>query len=291
MSHERTGFGDRLFVGMQYLLPQHLLTRGVHVLARVRARPVKDLAIRAFLAHYPINLAEAENPDPRAYESFNAFFTRALKPGARPVDPAPEAIVSPVDGAVMQAGPIDRDTLVQAKGLQYSAAALLGDDDRLAAEFAGGDFATIYLAPYDYHRIHMPFAGTLRLARFVPGDLFSVNAVTAASVPGLFARNERIACVFDTPAGPLAVVLVGALFVGSMGLSWTGDIVARPGRGMFDIDSGGRQVVLGKAAELGRVNMGSTVILLFPRGFARPGERLAPGTSVRMGERIAVLAR
>lgn len=291
MSREPTRLGERLFVGMQYLLPQHLLTRGVHALARVRARPVKDLAIRTFLAHYPINLAEAEHPDPHAYESFNAFFTRALRPGARTVDPAPEAIVSPVDGAVMQSGRIDRDTLLQAKGLQYSAAALLGDDERLASEFEGGDFATIYLAPYDYHRIHMPFAGTLRLARFVPGDLFSVNAVTAASVPGLFARNERIACVFDTTAGPLAVVLVGALFVGSMGLSWAGDIMARPGRRMFDIDSGGRQVVLGKAAELGRFNMGSTVILLFPRGFARPGEGLTPGTSVRMGQRIAVLSR
>ena len=137
----------------------------------------------------------------------------------------------------------------------------------------------------------MPFAGTLRLARFVPGDLFSVNAVTAASVPGLFARNERIACVFDTVAGPMAVVLVGALFVGSMGLSWAGDIVARPGRSMFDIGSGGGPVMLDKAAELGRFNMGSTVILLFPRGFARLGEGLVPGRSVRMGERIAVLSR
>lgn len=291
MSHDRRGPGDRLFVGMQYLLPQHLLTRGMHALARVRARPVKDLAIRAFLARYPINLSEAEHADPRAFESFNAFFTRALKPGARRVDPAPEAVVSPVDGAVMQSGRIDRDTLLQAKGLQYSAAALLGDDAALAREFEGGDFATIYLAPYDYHRIHMPFAGTLRLARFVPGDLFSVNAVTAASVPGLFARNERIACVFDTVAGPMAVVLVGALFVGSMGLSWAGDIVARPGRSMFDIDSGGGPVVLDKAAELGRFNMGSTVILLFPRGFARLGEGLVPGRSVRMGERIAVLSR
>jgi phosphatidylserine decarboxylase len=191
----------------------------------------------------------------------------------------------------MQTGRIDRDTLLQAKGLQYSATALLGDDAALAREFEGGDFATIYLAPYDYHRIHMPCAGTLRLARFVPGDLFSVNAVTAASVPGLFARNERIACVFDTAAGPLAVVLVGALFVGSMGLSWAGDVVARPGRRMFDIDAGGSPVVLDKAAELGRFNMGSTVILLFPRGFARLGEGLVPGTSVRMGERIAVLSR
>jgi len=291
MNEERTGPGDRLFVGLQYLLPQHLLSRGMNALARVRARPVKDLAIRAFLAHYPINLAEAEHADPTAYESFNAFFTRALKPGARTADPAPEAVVSPVDGLVSQAGPLERDMLLQAKGIQYSAAALLGGDDTLARRFEGGHFATIYLAPYHYHRIHMPLAGTLARARFVPGDLFSVNAATAAAVPGLFARNERIACIFETAAGPMAVVMVGALFVGSMSLSWTGEVLARPGRKAYDIGSGGSPVTLDKAAELGRFNMGSTVILMFPRGAVRPDAGLTPGRAVRMGERIAVLSR
>ena len=291
MSSGRPGIGERLFVGMQYLLPQHLLSRGMNALARVRVGPVKNLSIKAFLAHYPVNMAEAEHADPAAYESFNAFFTRALRPGARAVDPAPEAIVSPVDGTVSQAGPLEGDMLLQAKGIHYPAAGLLGGDDALAREFVGGEFATIYLAPYNYHRIHMPLAGTLRHARFMPGDLFSVNAVTAASVPGLFARNERIACVFDTAVGPVAVVLVGALFVGSMSLAWTGEVRARPGRRVHGIESGGKTVVLGKADELGRFNMGSTVILLFPPGAVRLQAGLEPGTVVRMGERIATRVR
>ncbi len=233
-----TRLADRLFVGMQHLLPQHLLSNAMRAFARVRARPVKNIAIRSFLRLYPINLAEAEHPDPAHYESFNAFFTRALRPGARPVDPDPAAIVSPVDGTVSQAGVIERDMLLQAKGIRYSLADLLGGDDELAQRFQDGIFATIYLAPYDYHRIHMPMSGTLTRARFVPGDLFSVNAVTASQVPGLFARNERVVCVFDTAAGPMAVVLVGALFVGSMSLSWLGEVRASPGRRVRDLDGG-----------------------------------------------------
>lgn len=280
---------DRLFVGMQHLLPQHLLSRGMRAFARVRARPVKNLAIRAFLGMYPINLAEAEHTDPTRYESFNAFFTRALKPGARPVDASHGAVVSPVDGTVSQAGPIERDMLLQAKGIHYSVADLLGGDTALAARFDDGAFATIYLAPYNYHRIHMPLPGTLTHARFVPGDLYSVNRATAAQVPGLFARNERIACVFDTEAGPMAVVLVGALFVGSMSLAWTGEVTAAAGRRVYDLDTGNPPVTLEKGAELGRFNMGSTVVLLWPRGAVRLEERLAPGAALRMGERIARL--
>lgn len=281
---------DRLFVGMQYLLPQHLLSRAMRAFARVRARPVRNLAIRSFMRLYPINLAEAEHPDPGHYESFNAFFTRALRPGARPLDPSPAAVVSPVDGAVSQAGTIERDMLLQAKGLRYSVADLLGGDPVTASRFHGGAFATIYLAPYDYHRIHMPQTGTLTRARFVPGDLFSVNAVTAAQVPGLFARNERVVCLFDTAAGPLAVVLVGALFVGSMSLSWLGDVGAAPGRRVHDLGTGSPPVTLDKGAELGRFNMGSTVILLWPPGAVQLESRLTPGAGVRMGERIALLS-
>jgi phosphatidylserine decarboxylase len=275
---------------MQYLLPQHLLSRGMHALARVRARPLKDLTIRTFLRLYAIDLAEAEHSDPAAYGSFNEFFTRALRPGARPVDPATDAVVSPVDGTVSQAGAIERDLLLQAKGIHYPVGALLDAEPALANRFEGGTFATLYLAPFNYHRIHMPLAGTLARARFVPGDLFSVNAATAASVAGLFARNERIACRFDTVAGPMAVVLVGALFVGSMGLSWAGDVVARPGRRAFDIGPAGEAIALDKGAELGRFNMGSTVILLFPRGAVRLEPGLVPGSAVRMGERIATLS-
>ena len=285
------GLADRLFVGMQYLLPQHLLSRAMRAFARIRARPVKNLAIRSFLRLYTINLAEAEHADPAHYESFNAFFTRALKPGARTVDPDPAAVVSPVDGTVSQAGPIERDMLLQAKGIRYSAADLLGGDEQLAARFEGGTFATLYLAPYDYHRIHMPLSGTLTRARFVPGDLFSVNAVTASQVPGLFARNERVVCLFDTAAGPMAVVLVGALFVGSMSLSWLGDVGAEPGRRVHELGGGdGPLVALDKGAELGRFNMGSTVVLLWPRGSVRLDGHLVAGSGVRMGGRIALLS-
>lgn len=291
MTQASGSLADRLFVGMQYLLPQHLLSAGMHALARVRVRPVKNLAIRTFLQHYPVDMNEAERPDPESYESFNDFFTRALRPGARTVDAAADAVVSPVDGTVSQAGRIERDMLLQAKGIHYPVTDLLGGDAELAARFEGGDFATIYLAPYNYHRIHMPLAGTLTHARFVPGDLFSVNAVTASAVPGLFARNERIACVFDTVAGPVAVVLVGALFVGSMSLVWSGEVKPPPGRRLVDLAASGPLVALEKAAELGRFNMGSTVILLFPRGAVGLETGLTPGSTLRMGERIATLAR
>jgi phosphatidylserine decarboxylase len=281
--------GDRLFVGMQHLLPQHALSRGVHALARLRVGPLKDLFIGTFLRHYPVNMAEAERSDPKAYASFNDFFTRALKPGARTVDPTPEAVACPVDGAVSQAGRIAGDRLLQAKGIDYTAAALLGGDEALAREFEGGAFATIYLAPFNYHRIHMPLAGTLRRARYVGGDLFSVNATTAAGVPGLFARNERIACVFDTAAGPMAVVLVGALFVGSMSLSFAGEVTAERTRTLRDLPVTDPIVALEKGAELGRFNMGSTVIVMFARDRVHLEPGLLPGSAVRFGQRLATV--
>ena len=286
MSTTPNATGDRLFVGLQHLLPQHVLSRAVHAIARVRAKPIKNLLIRAFLRSYAVNLSEAQHSDPDAYESFNAFFTRALKPGARTVDVATEAVACPVDGAVSQAGRLERDMLLQAKGLQYTAGALL-DDEPMAREFDGGSFTTLYLAPHNYHRIHMPLAGTLRFARYVPGDLFSVNASTAAGVPNLYARNERIALVFDTVAGPMAVVLVGALFVGSMSLAWAGEVTAERPQRPCALPVNDPIVALARGAELGRFNMGSTVILMFPAGRIRFSEGLLPGAPVRMGERIA----
>jgi phosphatidylserine decarboxylase len=286
-----SGTGDRLFVGMQHLLPQHALSRGMHALARVQARPVKNLIIRTFLRFYAVNMAEAEHSDPTAYASFNAFFTRALRPGARTIDPAADAVACPVDGAVSQAGDIRGDRLLQAKGIDYTAAALLGGDEALAREFEGGSFATIYLAPFNYHRIHMPLAGTLRRARYVGGELFSVNATTAAGVPGLFVRNERIACVFDTPAGPMAVVLVGALFVGSMSLSFAGEVTAERTRTLRDLPVTDPIVALDKGSELGRFNMGSTVIVMFARGRVRLEPGLSPASAVRLGQRLATVLR
>jgi phosphatidylserine decarboxylase len=282
-------FGQRAFIGLQYLLPQHLLSRLVGWIAGSRIGFIRGALIRMFMNRYPVDLAEAARPDPGAYASFNDFFTRRLRAGARPFDPDPRAAICPADGVLSQAGAIAGDTLVQAKGIDYSAGALLGGDAALATEFAGGAFATVYLAPHNYHRVHMPLAGTLRLARFVPGDLFSVNAATAASVPGLFARNERVACVFDTAAGPMAVVFVGALFVGSMSLAWMDRIRAEGGRRVRDLPAHDPVVALDRGAELGWFNMGSTVVLLFgPRGPALV-QGLAPGRALRVGERMALL--
>ena len=280
--------GDRAFIGMQYLLPQHLLSRIVGGIAGSRIGFVRAALIRAFLSRYPVDLAEAAQPEPDRYSSFNDFFTRRLRAGARRFDAEAAAALCPADGMVSQSGRITGDTLLQAKGIGYSAAALLGGDAALAGEFADGDFVTIYLAPHNYHRVHMPLAGTLRLARFVPGDLFSVNATTADSVPGLFARNERIACVFDTPAGPLAVVLVGALFVGSMSLAWAGQIRGDGPRKPRDLPCRDPLVALDRGAELGWFNMGSTVVVLFaPQGPALAGA-ISAGRAVRVGEPIGL---
>jgi phosphatidylserine decarboxylase len=252
----------------------------------VQFGPFKDLLIAGFLKLYDVDMAEAENANPFAYPSFNAFFTRALRPGARPVDPAADAIVSPVDGALSQCGPLDGQALLQAKGMTYTATELLGGDSTLAAEFEGGTFATIYLAPFNYHRIHMPIDGTLRAALYAPGDLYSVNAVTAACVPGLFARNERIACIFDTPAGPVALVLVGALFVGSMSLDWAGEVTLQRPAATSALALPAPPPALARGDEMGRFNMGSTVVLLFPAGRARLLPGLQSGRKLRMGERI-----
>jgi phosphatidylserine decarboxylase len=279
---------DRAFIGLQYLLPQHFLSQLVWSLARARIGWLKRALIRGFLRHYPVDLSEAERGNPSSYGSFNDFFTRKLRQGARPIDPEPGSVSCPVDGYVSQAGRLAGDGMLQAKGISYSASALLGGDPTLATQFAGGAFVTLYLAPHNYHRIHMPLTGTLRLARYVPGDLFSVNATTADALPGLFVRNERIACVFDTTAGPMAVVLVGALFVGSMSLSWAGEIRGERPRVIRDLPV--RPVsTLDKGAELGWFNMGSTVILMFAAAGPTLVPGLAPGLPVRMGERIATL--
>ncbi len=280
--------GERAFIGLQYLLPQHLLSWLAGILAESRIGFVRSTLIRMFLDRYPVDLAEAARTGPGDYVSFNDFFTRRLRAGVRSPDADPGAATCPADGVVSQAGRIAGDTLLQAKGIDYSAAALLGGDAAVAAEFAGGDFATVYLAPHNYHRVHAPLAGTLRLARFIPGDLFSVNAATAASVPGLFSRNERIACVFDTAAGPMAVVLVGALFVGSMSLAWAGKIEAVRWRMPRDLPIRDPIIAFDRGAELGWFNMGSTVVVLFsPRGPALV-EGISPGRAVRVGERLAM---
>lgn len=287
------GVGARLFVALQYLLPQHALSRLVHTLARVRVRWIKNGLIAAFIRGFSPDLSDAAEQDPAAYPTFNAFFTRSLAAGARPIAPAEEAVVSPVDGTVSECGALHGDRLMQAKDHDYSLAALLAGREPLVQRFAGGQFATIYLAPWNYHRIHMPLAGTLTEAWYVPGRLFSVNRTTAAHVAGLFARNERVVCAFDG-AVPFAVVLVGALNVGSMETVWHGEVTPRRPRRLANLpievhtpDRAPR--TLAKGAEMGRFNMGSTVILLLPPGGARWEGSLAVGRPLRVGERIGSL--
>ena len=280
-------WGSRLFVWFQYLLPQHGLSRLVRAATRVRVAWFKNWTIRGFLRLYSVDMSEASQCDPFAYGSFNEFFTRALKHGVRPLVSDADAIASPVDGCVSEAGTIDRDQLLQAKGRRYGLTELLAAQP-WASRFEGGTFATIYLAPFNYHRVHMPLHGTLRDTVYVPGRLFSVNAATARLVPGLFARNERVLTLFESGAGYFALVLVGALNVGSMATVWAGDITPAARRVITRIP--GPPMTLEKGAELGRFNMGSTVILLFEPNRARWHPQVHAGSVVRLGQSLGIVS-
>jgi phosphatidylserine decarboxylase len=277
------GVRGRLFVWLQYALPQHALSRLTWVCSRVRIPWFKNLLTRGFLRLFSVDMGEAAEPDPYRYGSFNEFFTRALRPDARPIDGDPATIASPVDGTVSECGTIEDDRLLQAKGREYSLEDLLAAQP-WARTFAGGAFATIYLAPFNYHRIHMAVRGTLLETVYVPGRLFSVNAITARSVPRLFARNERVLTLFDTDFGRFALVLVGALNVGSIATVWAGDIAPAARRHTTRIP--GPAVTLAKGAELGRFNLGSTVILLFEPQRARWHPLLRAGSVVQLGQAI-----
>jgi len=276
---------ERLAVALQYALPKRLLTQLAGKLAGLEGGKVTTAVIRWFAKRYGVNMAEAANPDPASYASFNEFFTRPLREGVRPI--AEADFVCPVDGAISQFGPIEFDQVFQAKGHFYSTTALVGGDRALAARFENGDFATIYLSPRDYHRIHMPCAGRLVQMIYVPGELFSVNPATARGVPGLFARNERVVCVFEGEFGPFVMVLVGATIVGSMATVWHGVVnpPRRPDIAKRSYAEG--EVVLDKGAEMGRFLLGSTVVMLFPKDALRFGSDWAPGGPVRMGEPMA----
>jgi phosphatidylserine decarboxylase len=276
----------RLFVWLQYLLPQHTLSRLVLRATRIRATGFKNWLIKGFLQLYSVDMDDAVQTDPLSFGSFNEFFTRALRPEKRPFAPQPNAILCPVDGTVSEAGRIDADSLLQAKGQRYSLSGLLAAQP-WAGHFEGGSFATIYLAPFNYHRIHIPLEGRLQNTVFVPGRLFSVNSITAQYVPRLFARNERVLTHFDSAHGEFALVLVGALNVGSIATVWAGDIAPAPRREISVLPP--QAVVLERGAELGRFNMGSTVILLFQAGRAQWLPEVKAGLNVRLGQCLGTL--
>jgi phosphatidylserine decarboxylase len=273
---------DRLAVLPQYLIPKQALTALAGKLASKEAGSLTTSVIRWFVGRYNVNMAEAANPDIASYKSFNEFFTRPLKEGARPQ--AAADFISPVDGAISQFGAIERDQIFQAKGHSYSTTALVGSDRELARQFENGSFATLYLSPRDYHRIHMPCDGKLTRMIYVPGELFSVNPTTARGVPGLFARNERVVCVFESEFGPFVLTLVGATIVGSMATVWHGMVnPPRPGvvrEWRYDEQN----IVLKKCDEMGRFLLGSTVVMLFPKGALAFNPDWAPTGAVRMGQ-------
>ena len=276
---------ERLAVLLQYLLPKQALTALAGRVAGWRGGAVTTALIGWFVRRYRVNMAEAARPELASYASFNEFFTRELQAGVRPL--AAAALVCPVDGAISQFGRIAGQQIFQAKGHHFSSTALLGGDAALAAQFDDGHFATLYLSPRDYHRIHMPCDGVLQRMMYVPGALFSVNPATARGVPGLFARNERVVCVFQGAAGPFVLVLVGATIVGSMATVWHGVVnPPRSGR-LADIRYGRQGVSLCQGAEMGRFLLGSTVVMLFPKGALQFNPAWQPGAPVRLGEAMA----
>lgn len=283
---------DDLFVFSQHIAPQHLISKGAGKLAECRVDAIKNKFISWFIKQYDVDMSEAAIEDPSAYEHFNDFFTRALKPGARTIDQADNSIVSPVDGAISQIGNIRNGRVFQAKGQSFDVCELLGGNQALANEFSGGKFSTIYLSPKDYHRIHMPLAGTLREMNYIPGKLFSVNPVTTSKVPRLFARNERVAAIFDTPAGPVAMVLVGAMIVASIETTWGGlagprsGALKRPAVLNYSYQDQDEAISLAKGDEMGRFKLGSTVVMLYPKDSVEFEADLSAESVVRMGQRF-----
>ncbi|MEC7310125.1 archaetidylserine decarboxylase [Vibrio crassostreae] len=284
---------DKIKVGLQYWIPQHGLTRLVGKLASAKAGGLTTAIINWFIKQYKVNMDEALHSDPKHFKTFNEFFVRELKDGMRPIAEGESVIVHPADARVSQFGPITDGQLIQAKGHDYSARELLGGDAALADEFKDGEFATLYLSPSDYHRVHMPCNGTLRQMIYVPGDLFSVNPLTAENVPNLFARNERVVCIFDTEFGPMAQVLVGATIVGSIEQVWAGTITPPRGNSVYKWDypaQGNNAIILKKGEEMGRFKLGSTVINLFAKGAIKFDDTMQNGEKTVLGTPFAHIA-
>jgi len=279
---------DKIVTFPQYLIPQHALSVLMHHLTRSEIKWFKNSFIRFITTKYKVNINEAAQTDLTFFISFNAFFTRQLRSGVRPLAEGEKILTSPVDGVISQIGKIHNNQIVQAKGREYSVLELLGGDENLAKQFEQGQFATIYLSPRDYHRIHMPLAGKLQKMTYIPGKLFSVNPRTARTVPRLFARNERVVTVFETAQGPIVMVLVGAIFVGSMETVWSGMITPPYGKNIQHWTYEGEQAIsLQKGEEMGRFNMGSTVVLLLPKGMMAFKSELEAQTAVQMGQSMS----
>ncbi len=278
-----------LFILLQHLLPQHLLSRLAGRLADSRIPWLKNSLIRLFIRRYSVNMNEAQSASADDYPSFNEFFTRALKSGSRPLQTAPDAILCPADGQISAIGSITAGRLLQAKGRDFSLTALLGGDTGKSAVYHDGSFATVYLSPRDYHRVHMPLTGTLREMIHVPGKLFSVNQTTSEGIADLFARNERVICHFDTAHGPMALILVGAMIVASIETVWAGRVAPASGKPATNTYSGDAALDLQQGAEMGRFRLGSTVIMLFGPGLAVWQDTLAAGSPVQMGQLLGRL--
>lgn len=278
---------DKIKIALQYALPKHAISRLAGKFAAAQAGAFTRTAISAFIKQYKINMAEAQYEKPSDYKTFNEFFTRPLKDGMRPIAEGDNLFVHPVDGTVSQLGDIVDDAIFQAKGHEFSLIELLGGKEETAEPFQGGKFATVYLAPKDYHRIHMPMAGTLREMVYIPGDLFSVNPLTAENVPNLFARNERVAAIFDTEIGPMAMVLVGATIVASIETVWAGTVTPPTGKKVFHWQydtKGANSIHLAKGEEMGRFKLGSTIVAVFPKNTVEFLAENQPGKVTRMGE-------
>jgi phosphatidylserine decarboxylase len=279
---------EKILAGLQYLLPHHLLSRLVYAFMRIRLAAVKNTQIALIGSIFGVVWEEAKIENISEFETFNAFFTRELKPGVRQIDPDPLAFVSPSDGKISQSGRITTDRILQAKGQHYSIRSLLANDPS-SAEFAKGFFATVYLSPKDYHRVHMPLDGKLQRMIHIPGRLFSVAPYTVRQVPNLFARNERVISLFDTSHGPMALVLVGAMLVSSMETVWSGVVTPPRGRKIARGDWSRRDISLARGEEMGRFNMGSTVILLLPPAAVSSIEHYETGDDVVMGQKLGRL--
>jgi phosphatidylserine decarboxylase len=285
-----SALSDKLFGALQYLVPARALGAVIHRLSRSRRPWLKNALIRLFTSAFSIDETEMDEPRAVDYPTFNAFFTRGLKPGARPIDPDPLAICSPADGRVQQNGRVSDGRMLQAKGMTFSAARLLDAEADALAPFDGGAFLTIYLAPHNYHRVHAPLDGRLRRTHFIPGARFSVNRATTHAIPGLFARNERLACLFEGEHGPYWLVLVGAMNVASISTAWADEIVGS-GETMRRVYDRETAPSLRKGDYLGRFNLGSTIILVFPRDRVTLDASLAPDRAVAVGQRIGMLRR